>query len=815
MMPAAEPETGGRWRRAHTAVLALVASLAMLAAVWSAAQNAGNTSRATRDSYESDVFPPYHAAGLPSHFRAPSPVALRHALIGKGYSSSVFPTYSAYEHDSDASGMGESYLRRAQSEAYRVIRRNQHDWSAPTHYSTDSDYETDDASGMGDTFLHRAQTAAYLTIQRNKRGDRNHWSVGAEYQSAKSPQLLAGGEDVTARPWGGATAQQRANGVGVLEDTHWVPSLKAAATSLARAQAAAASLARAQSAAQSPVIGMQRADSGFSGPRSLVRDLAHKRVDRWIARAEKGQQEKGSAPASAQKLYIPAIYNDKIDPEQEMEDMMKEFTAIIDQITVLESQMKCAAACANSTVNISGLDVDTGMMEVSFDDSHKNVSGGVLDPAADDPAAVACLGSCGIDEAILNNTFKVEETTKDKLHAVLNSMWAEQQAVLSRRVDLEQQMRRQTTPRLNQLARMSPKAGTRAAASAGPRRQSLSGGNDDSAKILNKGDPLVADDTAVVVNAPAHADHLIKAADAFFHRTHPQEAKSDKDARGGDIHLSTAADAFFRRGHHADPEAQSDDEAHGWKPPPKLSVFVAKAAAARKADEAKAAAAANADKAAADTDEAGGRPSGADAAARAWKPPPKLSVFVAKAAAARKANEAAAVETAKAHAKTGQASGRTSGADMAARAWKPPPPVGDVGTVVAADDAAEGMPAARAGAPGSRRTAARMMQRWLGGRNTAQTTSLLQDELIDWQMAPVSDGTIALPGQQQPAGSWTTDNHLSPPRDTVRYTTGRPGDISRHSSVGTSLPQKSAGHAKGRGGSGGLRGNEPTFDGFL
>ena len=35
--------------------------------------------------------------------------------------------------------------------------------------------------------------------------------------------------------------------------------------------------------------------------------------------------------------------------------MMKEFTAIIDQITVLESQMKCAAACANSTVNISGL----------------------------------------------------------------------------------------------------------------------------------------------------------------------------------------------------------------------------------------------------------------------------------------------------------------------------------------------------------------------------------------------------------------------------------------------------------------------------
>ena len=57
MMPAAEPETGGRWRRAHTAVLALVASLAMLAAVWSAAQTAGNTSRATRDSYESDVFP--------------------------------------------------------------------------------------------------------------------------------------------------------------------------------------------------------------------------------------------------------------------------------------------------------------------------------------------------------------------------------------------------------------------------------------------------------------------------------------------------------------------------------------------------------------------------------------------------------------------------------------------------------------------------------------------------------------------------------------------------------------------------------------
>ena len=47
---------------AHTAVLALLAT-AMLAAVWSVQIV---HSRATRDSYESDVFPLHHAAGLPA-----------------------------------------------------------------------------------------------------------------------------------------------------------------------------------------------------------------------------------------------------------------------------------------------------------------------------------------------------------------------------------------------------------------------------------------------------------------------------------------------------------------------------------------------------------------------------------------------------------------------------------------------------------------------------------------------------------------------------------------------------------------------------
>ena len=155
---------------------------------------------------------------------------------------------------------------------------------------------------MGDTFLHRAQTAAYLTIQRNKRGDRNHWSVGAEYQSAKSLQLLAGGEDVTARPWGGATAQKRANGVGVLEDTHWVPSLKAAATSLARAQAAAASLARAQSAAQSPSLVCSVPTPAFRARAAWCATLP-KRVDRWIARAEK--DSKKGLGAGCPKLTHP------------------------------------------------------------------------------------------------------------------------------------------------------------------------------------------------------------------------------------------------------------------------------------------------------------------------------------------------------------------------------------------------------------------------------------------------------------------------------------------------------------------------------
>ena len=52
----------------------------------------------------------------------------------------------------------------------------------------------------------------------------------------------------------------------------------------------------------------------------------------------------------------------------------------------------------------------------------------------------------------------MEETTKDKLLAVLDSMWAEQQAVLS---SWTWNSSCGDEPHwLNQLARMSPKAGT-------------------------------------------------------------------------------------------------------------------------------------------------------------------------------------------------------------------------------------------------------------------------------------------------------------------------------------------------------------------
>ena len=92
----------------------------------------------------------------------------------------------------------------------------------------------------------------------------------------------------------------------------------------------------------------------------------------------------------------------------------------------------------------------------------------------------------------------------------------------------------------------------------------------------------MADDTCSRQCA-AYADHLIKAADAFFHRSWRRQ---ETRMRGGDIHLSAQLMCFPLRPSRR-PRAQSDDEAHGaalcfrcsW---PK--------AAARKADEASAAA---------------------------------------------------------------------------------------------------------------------------------------------------------------------------------------------------------------------------------
>jgi hypothetical protein len=363
-----------------------------------------------------------------------------------------------------------------------------------------------DESGLGRSVLRRDQSDA----DRWMRADQRDWlGRGAEYLDAgvgEVGQAQVQGEQLAVRgqvrPAGGAGA------------------------ALARAEAAAVALSRPSAPNAAELV----------------------RVRRRPAASARGVTD--------QKLYIPAIYNDKIDPEQEMEDMMEEFSAIIKQITELQAQMECAARCSNSTVNETTLNLDGNTLDVTFDDSHKNVSGGVLAPAEDDEAAMACLEACGIDAQILNATQQAEISTRSRLHAILR-------AVASEKAKMTEALRsaRASKQRATLAAETRPMpASASAHASLSPKEKT--------AALVRAANSYfghtMANARQVQVDAAAAHGH-------FFHgkwvdegEVHAVEPRDRASARARDA--SKSAQALRHAFEYRLTQSQSDEAARAWQP---------------------------------------------------------------------------------------------------------------------------------------------------------------------------------------------------------------------------------------------------------
>ena len=500
--------------------------------------------------------------------------------VADSYESDVFPSYS------DVVPPG---APRAPSAVYlgRLARRQA---TAGDTYTSEvfprygAFMDGGDESGRGQSVLRRAQSQA----DRWMRQEGRDWK-GSEYADAS----IRGQQLVAARTAGAAQAtarrlEQKAKRLELEreQEVRHGPG----AISASPAEAAAASLARAESAARS-----------LTYTSEVFPQLSH------------------PAPsAGGEQLYIPDMYNDKLDPAQQMEKMMKEFSAIIAQITLLETQMACAAACSNSSVTNTSVNSKMGTLDVTFDDSSKNVSGGVLSPDSDDIVSMACLEGCGIDMAILNSTYTVEESTRGKLAAILRAIGAEK--------------KRMQTLKLLQTREIIDRA--------------LSQNVDyqDKAKLTqlaNKDGGLAAALQREIVLAGKQVGKHVKKVASVVSTQELAQALGSKDS-----HVHSAA--------YQASLAKPDGEARAWTPPnPPFAV-----ADTNSADKA---AALNT---AADPLSTAAEREGAiakDVESRAWKPPPAIDDSTAS--ARRGAGSAAKVlaEVAKAE------------PDEEARAWKPPP----------------------------------------------------------------------------------------------------------------------------------------------
>ena len=99
-----------------------------------------------------------------------------------------------------------------------------------------------------------------------------------------------------------------------------------------------------------------------------------------------------------------------------------------------------------------------------------------------------------------------------------------------------------------------------------------------------------------------------------------------------------------------------------------------------------------------------------------------------------------------------------------------------------------------------------LLDQWQGAARRTQ--------LIDWS-APV-DYTVDLTKVNKPAGSWSTARDLTPLRDTVRHTAGRPGEISHTQRVQHQKAVDAAAKHHGKNRKEAPQApKEPRFNGFL
>jgi len=414
---------------------------------------------------------------------------------------------------------------------------------------------------------------------------------------------------------------------------------------------------------------------------------------------------------------------------------MDEFSEIIKQITELQTQMECAAKCSNSTVNATTLNLDGNTLDVTFDDSHKNVSGGVLTPAEDDAAAMACLKDCGIDEQILNATATAETSTQNKLGAILRAVAAERAKMTSALQSAH-------------AAKAATKMPALQAAHAAPAAASVP-------RVPAKAGLSPAEKTA----------ELGKWANSFFGHTaaHAKQVQADVAAAKGHF----AGGKWVDDGHvHA---VQLRDRAAKGAKGASSAAQVLRHSFEYQLSKAE-----------------------SDESARAYKPPPKPE----SAPDARRDASASASGPREVAAVGGGGQGRAVAKGL-----------GKMGLAAAGRQRQVLLEVDTHMVPSSRQAGAVRAQRWLSGQKAGGKA-----QLIDWSQD--------LPGLDKVgvgAGSSNIAAALIPPRDTIRHTAGRPGDVSRRNPVRVGKrAQNEGGAGPGSAGTGaGHNDKVPVFDGFL
>ena len=114
---------------------------------------------------------------------------------------------------------------------------------------------------------------------------------------------------------------------------------------------------------------------------------------------------------SGQSLYIPAMYNPMVDPNEEIMDMIEQFQDVVKQLDELERQLKCAANC---TANQSSAFTGNGSFELDYEVTFSNGSASFGSHNSSEEVDT-CLRNCSMEPIVFRTAEEAEVLISSKM----------------------------------------------------------------------------------------------------------------------------------------------------------------------------------------------------------------------------------------------------------------------------------------------------------------------------------------------------------------------------------------------------------------